>query len=259
MNIGKMKAQSLLKEGGIFLRLKITCELNGNRLPIDYRTKIMMMIKSELTKNNPQLYDALFKKNTPKFYTFSVFLPDARFTKEEITIRPDSELIINFSSSDAEILLGFFNVFMSLKDKVFPWSSKVHASIKSVKPISNQKIMQNEVTCRILSPIIARDHNRETRKTWFYTAEDERFEEILQRNLIIKYQEKFGDAWRYDIEQLRIVPLNCRKTVVRHYEKQIAATIGQIELIGKPHLLNLLLEDGLGSLCGSGFGMLETM
>lgn len=239
------------------MRLKITCELDGNRLPIDYRTKIMMMVKSELTKSNPELFNRLFKQNTQKFYTFSVFLPDAKFTKEEITIRPDAALIINFSSSDAEMILGFFNVFMGLKGKSYAWTPTLNASIQNVTTIPSQKITQDEVICRILSPVLARDHDRETRKTWFYTAEDERFEEILKRNLIIKYQEKFGDAWRYDIEELRIVPINCRKTVVRHYEKQIVATIGQIELIGKPHLLNLLLEDGLGSLCGSGFGMLE--
>ena len=78
------------------MKLKIVCELTNEMIPIDYRRKIVMLMKTGLSESNPTLFQELYSGNKLKEYTFSVYFKDALFEKEVIQVK-SKEFIINFS------------------------------------------------------------------------------------------------------------------------------------------------------------------
>ena len=70
-------------------------------------------------------------------------------------------------------------------------------------------------------------------------------------------REKYGDYVERDIEKLVIETKELKKTVSKFYGKLIDGSIGIIELQGKNYLLNYIYNAGLGSIRGSGYGLLE--
>ena len=108
-----------------------------------------------------------------------------------------------------------------------------------------------------MSPIVIRDHNRETGKDWFYTFEDELAAEILKRNLITELQGKFSRDISYDIKQLKINFIRMRKVIVKNYELKIPCSLGVFSMEGEQYLLQYLYQRGIGSKRGLSFGYLE--
>ena len=239
------------------MRLKIVCESSQHELPMNYRSKIMMMIKTYLAKQNKELYGRLFNDNTMKPYTFSVYLPQAKFEKVYITLGESREFVINFSTSDAEIAINFYNAFLAMKNETILWGNDLTTTVKKVDIVTLPPIVTEKIQVRTLSPIICRHHNQETRKDWFYTYDDKEFLPILKRNMTFKLVDRLSETARYDLEKLTLTPIKMKKTVIKHYEKQIAGSIGTLEVTGKSYLLNEFVDSGVGSLTGSGFGMVE--
>lgn len=238
------------------MQLKIKCELTNEKIPIDYRRKIVMMMKKGLSETNAELFEELYAKNKLKEYTFSVYFKDARFEKETIQVN-GKEFIINFSTGNAELSVNFYNSFVSLRGKQIPFFDKNQVEVRSVNIVSQVRNNEGQVQATIKSPIICREHNLETQKDWFYTFEDEGFESVLKKNLIYQLKPVFGNYVEKDIQDLQIENTQMKKTVVRCYDRYLACTIGQLMLRGKPYLVNYFLDNGLGSMTGLGFGMIE--
>lgn len=165
--------------------------------------------------------------------------------------------MINFSTSDAEIAINFYNAFLAMKNETILWGNDLTTTIKKVDIVTLPPIVTEKIQVRTLSPIICRHHNQETRKDWFYTYDDKEFLPILKRNMTFKLVDRLGETARYDLEKLTLTPIKMKKTVIKHYEKQIAGSIGTLEVTGKAYLLNEFVDSGVGSLTGSGFGMVE--
>ncbi|EAW0035143.1 CRISPR-associated endoribonuclease Cas6, partial [Listeria monocytogenes] len=132
--------------------------------------------------------------------------------------------------------------------------------IHSVEVVPTRKIENNIIKFKTLSPIIIRDHNRSTQKDWFYTLEDDEALMILKRNMIAKLTKiNYGESIEKEIENMQIKALRFKKTVVRYYKMQIAASLGEFEIKASPRLLNVFIQNGLGTMTGSGFGMIEQL
>ncbi|MDY3705998.1 CRISPR-associated endoribonuclease Cas6 [Vagococcus lutrae] len=252
-----MRLQVKLQEKGEDMRLKVICQSSQNKIPIHYRRKIMMMIKTYLAKQNKDLYRRLYADNVMKPYTFSVYLPQSKFEKAYISLGESQQFVINFSTSDAEIAINFYNAFLEMKNEPIMWEQELTITVQNVDIVPLAPIIEESVFLRTLSPIICRNHNQETKKDWFHTYEDEPFLPILKRNMTFRLIDRLGAQVEYDIDALIFKPINMKKTVVKHYEKQIAGSIGTFELEGKAYLLNELVDSGIGSITGGGFGMIE--
>ncbi|EHR7112533.1 CRISPR-associated endoribonuclease Cas6, partial [Listeria monocytogenes] len=99
-----------------------------------------------------------------------------------------------------------------------------------------------------------------TQKDWFYTLEDDEALMILKRNMIAKLTKiNYGESIEKEIENMQIKALRFKKTVVRYYKMQIAASLGEFEIKASPRLLNVFIQNGLGTMTGSGFGMIEQL
>ncbi|WP_200372256.1 CRISPR-associated endoribonuclease Cas6 [Listeria ivanovii] len=241
------------------MRLKILCHLSSDEFPIDYRRKIMMLIKKGMKKDYPTFFSDLYEQNTQKNYTFSVYLNQPSFEKKAIKIR-DKKCTINFSTGEAELAIVFYNIFTSLKNEAIKINESVELKIHSVEVIPTRKIETNIITCRTLSPIVIRDHNQTTQKDWFYTLEDDEAMAILKRNMKTKLSKMhYGESIEEEIEDMQIQQIKFKKTVVKFYKMQLAASLGEFEIKASSRLLNVIIQNGLGTMTGSGFGMIEQL
>ena len=154
--------------------------------------------------------------------------------------------------------MAVYNAFIYLKKmKAVPFVGESTIKVKSVSSIYQETITEKQVIFQAISPILARDHNRETRKDWFLDFNDEKYEVVLKQNLINRLVPEMGRGVQYDIENLKMKPLNMKKTVTKAYEKFYQGAIGTIELTGEPYLLNVIRDVGLGSKTGLYFGYLN--
>ncbi|MBC1933017.1 CRISPR-associated endoribonuclease Cas6 [Listeria seeligeri] len=241
------------------MRLKILCHLSSEEFPLDYRRKIMMIIKKGMKKEYPTFFSNLYEQNTQKNFTFSVYLNQPSFEEKAIKIR-DKKCTINFSTGEAELAIVFYNIFTSLKNEKIKLNENVELKINSVEVMPTHKIETNQIKCRTLSPIVIRDHNQTTQKDWFYILEDEGAMIILKRNMKTKLNKvHYGESIEQEIEDMKIQQVKFKKTVVKFYKMQIAASVGEFEIKASPRLLNIIIQNGLGSMTGSGFGMLEQL
>lgn len=240
------------------MRFKVSCELTNLEIPLDYRRKILSLLKTGISQQNKQVFQNLFDKNTMKDYTFSVFLQHPVFTKTSITV-DNPKVIIHFSTANAELAIHFFNAFMGLKNKKLKWSEETSIFVRKIDLVQQEKIVEKEVVLKAVSPIVCRDHNQETMKDWFFDASDSQFEPILKRNMLPRLVTNFGEQVSYALDDLTIQPIKMKKTVVQFYEKQIACSIGILKITGESYLLNYLVSSGIGSLTGSGFGFVEVL
>ena len=240
------------------MRLKVICSVSGSTIPLDYHRKVISMLKKGLQQTAPEKYQEQYEGNTLKEYTFSVYFGPAVFTDQEIKIQ-NSQIILNISTANAELGVYLYNALTYLKNRELQWGQDTRIAVQSVATVHQPLVTEEKILLKTLSPIICRDHNQETKKDWFYSFEAPEFLDILKRNMISKLVPILGEYIRYDIEQLQLTPVQMKKTVVRFYDRQVECSIGRFSLSGKPHLLNYLVQAGLGSLTGSGFGLCEVV
>lgn len=230
------------------------CELSDERFPLNFRRKILMVIKTGIKQSYPEVFEALYSVNKPKEYTFSVYFKDGIFGKDGIIVK-GKQLIINFSTGNSELAIVFYNAFIGLRNSPLKITENCKLTVQHVDIVKVAPVVGESVVFKTLSPIVCRDHDRETFKDWFFSHEDEQFVPLLKRNLLIKMREKYGDFVESDIEAMRITPLKMKKTVALHYDIYIACSLGLIEVEAPKYVLENMLSEGVGSLGGTGFGM----
>lgn len=220
------------------MRFKINLEIISTNeeieIPIKYQSIFLSLLKRGLENASPEVYKELYEQNKEKLFSQAVIFKDSKFEKEKIILQSPMITYL-FSTPKADLAMAVYNAFIFLKEmKAVPFSSGLKIRIKSVSTIYQETITNKRVVFQAVSPILARDHNRETRKDWFLDFSDEKYEAVLKQNLINRLVPEMGQGISYDIQNLKIGPLNMKKTVTKAYEKFYQGAIGTIELIGKP-------------------------
>ena len=106
------------------------------------------------------------------------------------------------------------------------------------------------------SPIIVRNHNRETQKDMYYSFEKaEEFNKYIKINIEEQMKEEGLDLNL--LEGFEIKPIKTKKTVVKVYEYSIECSIGTFELTGNTILLDYLYKSGIGTKKAVGFGLFD--
>lgn len=247
---------NLWNGGGDTMRLKINCDFDSKIISKDFQSKVVSLFKAGIMKSSPERYEDLFGGNKHKQYTFSVYLPKPRKKGAEIHLN-EANCIINFSTGDAETGVIFYNALISLRGSKVLFGAGNHITVKNIQIVPEKKIISNRTVLRTLSPIASRAHDRETFKNWFYSFEDEEFEPTLKRNMLPYLLDAFGEQARYDLEKLKITPISMKKVVVYCHEIHIESSIGIFELEAEAYLQKYLVENGIGTMTGSGFGHLD--
>lgn len=239
-NIGKFKY------GGKTVRIKLEFQLENPELDIDYRKSILSWIKHSIEEYDKELFESLYEKGktTKKSYTWAPILNQPKFDKQKVVLASTSFYII-FSLYNLVQAIHIQNAFISQKDKIFHLN---HNSMKLTKlTVMKEKIInKNSVNIKLCSPLIVREHNRETLKDMYYSFEKkEKFEEYIKINILEQMKSENLDSSL--IEGFSIEPIQARKTVVKVYEYSIECSLGTFNLRGKKELLNYLYKAGMRS------------
>lgn len=227
------------------MRFYLTFELEKSSLPKDYRRIILSYIKKSLTEIlDGRYYSQYFKDNIQKDFCFSLKLPKAKFTKDEIILE-DNSIKVLFTSDDRQktgLLLQ--QAFMKQKNKKFLITNQNSITLKQIHQQREQKITSSKVIFKTYGLCI-RDHNKETNKDNHYVYSDEKFNEQLK--VVLKNQISQTGFSKYIVDSIKFSPINCKKVLVKHYDTYVDTTVGSFLLEGNPLLLQYLYDVGMGS------------
>ena len=258
------------------MRFKITCEIiEGDSFSQDYRRSILKLFKTGLYKYQ-DIFNDFFNSNKTKKYSWSVYFKNSKFEKGRIYLQDEKkEFVINFSVLNNSDSINIFNAFISIKYKEIKISEGLVVKVTGVNKLPHSNIDKDRLVAKTMSPIVCRDHNQETKKDAYYIGTDDKFTEIIKRNLYTRLKELKGEYVKKDIEDLIIDSSQIKKVVVKHYDKTkkdktlnyenkfngkfLDTSVGILKLEGKSYILDYIYNAGLGSITGSGFGMLEKL
>ena len=227
------------------MRFYLTFELEKSSLPKDYRRIILSYIKKSLTEIlDGRYYSQYFKDNIQKDFCFSLKLPKAKFTKDEIILE-DNSIKVLFTSDDRQktgLLLQ--QAFMKQKNKKFLITNQNSITLKQIHQQREQKITSSKVIFKTYGLCI-RDHNKETNKDNHYVYSDEKFNEQLK--VVLKNQISQTGFSKDIVDSIKFSPISCKKDLVKHYDTYVETTVGSFLLEGNPLLLQYLYDVGMGS------------
>jgi CRISPR-associated endoribonuclease Cas6 len=232
------------------MRYEIKFKLDKTRIVLDYRRKIMSYIKSILETYDKDVKDKFYNSNKTKEFTFSVYLPIESFSKEEIQLKND-QMKVYLSIHGMEDSLHFTNAILFSTNKKYPLGNLNKMQMMSVRPIREKEIRKNEAIFKTMAPIAIREHE----KQWFHDF-DEKGIEILKKNTIANLENKFPVKY---LEELKFVPYEIRRTVVKNYGIQFPVSTGVFKVEGRREILDYLYKTGVGSKSSAGFGMVEVL
>lgn len=242
------------------MRLAIYAELKGEYMPIDYRRKIVSLIKHAISNYNNYLFECMYEKDKTKQkeFCFSVYFPNSRIENDKLTIS-SKKLIINLSTPNLELGINIYNSLLKQQWKEYELSTYNKIKITNIVLNKEKVITTNKVQFKTLSPVVIRDHNSSTGMDWYLTFEDYNYEDILKRNLKSELSDKFHRNVERDIVELKITNINMKKIIVKSYDINVACSIGNFILEGEQYLLNYFYKAGLGSKRSLGFSLLDVV
>lgn len=235
------------------MRFKLCFNLENKHFPIQYRKSILSFIKKSLSEYNLDYYEKFYHKrdNIIKPYTFAVFFNRPEFEKEGIILH-EKRFEVNFSVEDMEIGIILFNSFNHQRNKKFPLNQNSW-TLQNIVMMMEKEINKEELQIKFCSPLVVRE--RQNQKDYYYSFKHEKFLETLRIN--VKEQLKITDIPKELVDTLELIPTNPKKTVIKFYEQQIEASLGEFQIKGDNKLLKYLYQAGLGSRHSAGFGMFE--
>lgn len=231
------------------MRYEIRFKLDEARIIIDYRRKIMSYIKSILEAYDKSIKDKFYDTNKSKEFTFSVYLPIQKFTKEEIILKNDL-MKVYLSINGMEDSLHFTNAVLGSVNQTY-LLGKNKMKVLGVRPIREKEIRSNQAIFKTMSPIVIREHDNQ----WFHDF-DEKGIDILKKNTVANLSEKFPERY---LEELKFIPFEIKRTVTKHYDIMFPVSNGIFKVEGRREILDYLYKTGIGSKSSAGFGMVEVL
>lgn len=235
------------------MRLKLFFELENHKIDVQYRKSIISWIKHALENYDKNLYQEIYDSNHKKTFTFATILQKPQFQKKEVILE-NNQFSVVFSAYNYVYALHIYNAF--LKQKYQKYSLHQNSmTLTNIILIPEKEITEDKITIKMSSPLIVRNHDRETLKDIYYAFNKEGFEKYLRINIEEQLQAENLDT--KILEEFKITPIKAKKIIIPVYEKMIECSIGIFEMQGDKTLLNYLYRAGVGAKKAMGFGLFE--
>lgn len=247
----------LFFKGGENMRFNVELLVDKENIPKDKNRLIISFLKHNFETLDKKYYQSLYKKgeNTIKSFTFSLYMPNCKFTREEIII-PEKKIILNFSTNNMKDSIYFYNSILENKGK--PYEIKgISLTVNRINVVKENVITNDYSTYVSMSPIVVRDHYGDNKKTWYYSLNDEMGKEIFIKNLKYQLLDQFGKERKLDIDEVEFDVLNNKEVKVKHYGIEVISNICRLKIKAKPYILDYLYKSGIGGRRSQGFGMLD--
>ncbi len=241
------------------MRFRVEISLENEKICKDKNRIILSLLKHCYKSYDQKYFNDLYEENLSKrkSYTFSMYMGECKFLKEEILI-PDKKIYLNFTTNDMRDGIMFYNSILINKGKDFPIKSNT-LKIENINMLKEERIYDNEIIVKTMSPIVVREHKGNNIKTWYHSLNDAKGQEIFMENLKYQLIEEFGKDRILDVKEVKAEILFNKEVKVKHYSIEVLSNICKIRLIGKPYLLDYLYKSGIGSRKNSGFGMIDLL
>lgn len=239
------------------MRFNSELMLSNENIPKDKNRVILSYLKHIYESHDKSYYKSLYEdeENKKKQFTFSLYMPNCKFTREEIII-PEKKIILNFSTADMKDGIFFYNAILAGRGK--PYAIKGNSITATKINMTNEKIITNDyATYRSMSPVVVREHKGDNDKTWYHSLNEERGKEIFMKNLKYQLLDTFGEERKLDIDEIEFQVIGNKEVKVKHYGIEVLSNICKLKIHAKPYILDYLYKSGIGSRKSSGFGMLD--
>lgn len=239
------------------MRFSLEISLKEDKIIKDKNRMFISLIKHSLEKYDKDYYNYLYEgeANKVKSFTFSLYMGNCIFEKEEILI-PNKKIILNFSTSSMEDSLYFYNSFLGQRGKPYPIKRNT-LTINKINLVKEKLIVDEEAIFKTLSPIVVREHKGSNNDTWYYSLNQEKSKKVFMKNLKKQLLKEFGEEKRLDIDEVEVVILNNKEVKIKHYSIEVLSNICRINIKAKLYILDYLYKAGVGSRKSQGFGMLD--
>lgn len=240
------------------MRILLDFSMEENFIPLDYHRFCIKFIKNALTqyqegRHYNQFYGEEALHNGEKNFSFSVRFRKPTFHPNRIEVE-EKGFSITFVCPSLHKSALFFAAFMEQRYKSFAISEHNVIKLHSLRSVADPKVKGNLAHLRLQSPLLLRLHDKENNKDQFLHVQDESFLTEWKTQLSLQHPE-FVEA----IAKMQIDTSGLKKTVVKFYNMQISATVGEMKLLAEPALLNKLLCYSVGSKRSAGFGVLQLL
>ena len=237
------------------MRFKLYFELEKGEIPIQYRKTVISYFKHSLEKYNIMYHQKYYNKKDPivKQYSFSVYYKQQKIEKEKILLK-ENKFEINITTSDYETGIILYNSFNKQRYQKYPLKNN-SMTLQNIMMTKEKEITTDRIAIKFQAPLCVR--LRENNKDYYYSYENEKFEEVLKIN--IKEQLKITDIPTEIVDTFKIKSINAKKVLIKFYEKCIECSTGTFEISGNKELLKYLYQTGMGSRHSAGFGMFQIM
>lgn len=240
-------------------QINIEFSAENTRLPLNYSSLMLSVIKNVVEASDPGLYNEWFDKtrNLGKSYTFSVSLPRPSFRSDAIQL-DEPRFALSLTTFDVGDLMNLYNAFVGAYQRRQTFLTSGNSfwirglSAQTLPPIGGSSAL-----VKFESPLIARLHDRETNRDRFldYTSPD--FVAALRYSA---ERAVAAAGLSCPVDDFELVPVKPRKTVVHYFRNmRITANLGVFEAHGSPALLNFLRLSGVGAATGSGHGKFKVL
>lgn len=238
------------------MKIIVRFQLKKPQLPIDYRRLMVSFLKASFTSNDLELFEQFYGKGTTvqKPFAFDVKLPKASFKKESILLN-SNEIQLTIILEEKMLGIRIYNAMIHMKqeDIKYPMADRNYMKIKSVRTEEHKKILENEVTIQMLSPLVLRDHKK-GEKDYYYQAGDSEFLNIAKQVIQAQISNLKNTSKSMDIV---LEPIKTKKVIVKTFGINVPASLGSFKLSASAEIINLLYQIGIGSRRSEGFGVFE--
>ena len=236
------------------MRIITELELSKNELPTNYKETIISLIKSSFDIKDTQLFKEMYGGNKQKNFTFDVKMDNPKFQEDRI-ILDTNKIKITFSTSDLKLGVDIYNSLINRKNKSHPLPNGNCMAIKRFDIKQHEIINDEEIIVKFYSPLVVRNHNKETNKDKYYFYNEDGFEENL--NICLKNQMINCGMESIADNRIEIIPINPKTMIAKIFGLKIPGSLGTYKIKGPIENLNYLYQAGMGSRRNAGFGTFE--
>lgn len=238
------------------MRFTLLFKIKEKEMPSDNRRIFISFLKKSFEDYDKSVFEKYYKAkdNIEKSFSFSVYFGNANFSKDKILLMNDS-VIFTFSTYDSETGLHFYNAVLAMKGKPFFLEKGNYLLLEEINMVKEKLIKKNQIILHTLSPILIRDHDKDTNKDWYYSFDDEESMSVLKNNMKYQALNCLGTSVEEDFKSLVIKPLQMKKLVINHYKVFVTGNVGTFEMHGNSYLLEYFYKAGIASKKSEGFGL----
>jgi CRISPR-associated endoribonuclease Cas6 len=240
------------------MRMTIKFIAEQSWLPKDYRAIMLSVFKHCLLTHAPDFFEQLYQANNSamKGFTFAAKLKKPVFERDIVRLA-GNDFSITWSTADTREAITFYNAILAEKFNRFPLAKGNGIRPVDITVMPTRNIEQGEVVIKLRSPLVVREHNRDTGADYYYDYSDRNFMDKLK--VVTARQASQLQLFGTDIEMLSLEPVTPKRTVIPLFGNKINVSLGVYKLTGDKKLINFLYNSGIGSRRSAGFGLFDIL